>query len=207
MNSFVSGMVALGVVFSSYASEVFLSAFRAIPHGQYEGGYAIGLTNGQTMRLVVLPQLIRIALPGPRNLWLILLEGHRARLGHRPFRHICARPASPRASTREPFLFFSVASLIYLVLAIISSFGINAIERAVGQQERSAMTRRGRTTVERAPPAPPRGWPRERIAGYVLVGLWILAGIGTGRYLVRRLESRSCSSDRRRPILSGLGSR
>ena len=67
-------MVALGVVFSSYASEVFLSAFRAIPHGQYEGGYAIGLTNGQTMRLVVLPQLIRIALPGLANLWLILLK-------------------------------------------------------------------------------------------------------------------------------------
>ena len=67
-------MVALGVVFSSYASEVFLSAFRAIPRGQYEGGYAIGLTDGQTMRLVVLPQLIRIALPGLANLWLILLK-------------------------------------------------------------------------------------------------------------------------------------
>ena len=67
-------MIALGVVFSSYASEVFLSAFRAIPHGQYEGGYAIGLTSGQTMRLVVLPQLIRIALPGLANLWLILLK-------------------------------------------------------------------------------------------------------------------------------------
>ena len=74
VNSFVSGMVALGVVFSSYASEVFLSAFRAIPRGQYEGGYSIGLTSGQTMRLVVLPQLIRIALPGLANLWLILLK-------------------------------------------------------------------------------------------------------------------------------------
>src|SRR5262249_23224119 len=74
VNSFVSGMVALGVVFSSYASEVFLSAFRAIPHGQYEGGYAIGLTKGQTMRLVVLPQLVRIALPGLANLWMSLLK-------------------------------------------------------------------------------------------------------------------------------------
>ena len=64
VNSFVSGMVALGVVFSSYASEVFLSAFKAVPLGQYEGGYSIGLSKGQTMRLVVLPQLIRIALPG-----------------------------------------------------------------------------------------------------------------------------------------------
>ena len=70
-------MIALGVVFSSYASEVFLSAFRAIPRGQYEGGYAIGLSSGQTMRLVILPQLIRIALPGLANLWLILLKDTR----------------------------------------------------------------------------------------------------------------------------------
>ena len=90
VNSFVAGMVALGVVFSSYASEVFLSAFRAIPRGQYEGGYAIGLLAGQTMRLVILPQLIRIALPGLANLWLILLQGHRAGLGDRPVRHPAA---------------------------------------------------------------------------------------------------------------------
>lgn len=37
--------------------------------------------------------------------------------------------------------------------------------------------------VELAPPAPPRGWPRERIIGYLLVGLWILAGIGMLAYL------------------------
>ena len=45
INSFVAGMIALGVVFSSYASEVFLSAFRAIPRGQYEGGYSVGLSH------------------------------------------------------------------------------------------------------------------------------------------------------------------
>jgi polar amino acid transport system permease protein len=74
VNSFVSGIVALGVVFSSYASEVFLSAFRAIPRGQYEGGHSIGLSGAQTMRLVILPQLIRIALPGLANQWMVLLK-------------------------------------------------------------------------------------------------------------------------------------
>ena len=42
----------------------------------------------------------------------------------------------------------------------------------------------GRTIAERAPPAPPRGWPRERIIGYGLMGLWILAGIGLISYLL-----------------------
>jgi polar amino acid transport system permease protein len=132
VNSFVSGMVALGVVFSSYASEVFLSAFRAIPRGQYEGGYSIGLSNFQTMRMVILPQLIRIALPGLANLWLILLKDT-ALVSAIGLSDILRQSGIAARVTREPFLFFSVACLIYLVLAIISSFGINAIERSVSQ--------------------------------------------------------------------------
>lgn len=134
VNSFVSGMVALGVVFSSYSSEVFLSAFRAIPRGQYEGGYSVGLSSGQTMRLIVLPQLIRIALPGLANLWLILLKDT-ALVSAIGLSDILRQSGVAARVTREPFLFFGVAALIYLVLAIVSSFGIKAVERAVGQTE------------------------------------------------------------------------
>jgi polar amino acid transport system permease protein len=134
VNSFVSGMVALGVVFSSYASEVFLSAFRAIPRGQYEGGYAIGLTSFQTMRLVVLPQLVRIALPGLANLWLILLKDT-ALVSAIGLSDILRQTGIAARVTREPFLFFGLACLIYLVLAIVSSFGIHAVERSVSRSE------------------------------------------------------------------------
>lgn len=135
VNSFVSGMVALGVVFSSYASEVFLSAFRAIPRGQYEGGSSIGLSTWQTMRLVVLPQLVRIALPGLANLWLILLKDT-ALVSAIGLSDILRQSGVAARATREPFLFFGVASLIYLGLAIVSSFCIHAIERSVGKQGR-----------------------------------------------------------------------
>lgn len=134
VNSFVAGMVALGAVFSSYASEVFLSAFRAIPKGQYEGGYSIGLSKGQTMRLVVLPQLIKIALPGLSNLWLILLKDT-ALVSVIGLADILRQSSVAARVTKEAFLFFGLACLIYLVLAIISSVGIGAIERAVGKAE------------------------------------------------------------------------
>lgn len=134
VNSFVAGMVALGAVFSSYASEVFLSAFRAIPKGQYEGGYSIGLSKGQTMRLVVLPQLIKIALPGLSNLWLILLKDT-ALVSVIGLADILRQSSIAARVTKEAFLFFGLACLIYLVLAIISSVGIGAIERAVGKAE------------------------------------------------------------------------
>jgi len=128
INSFVAGMVALGLVFSSYASEAFLSAFRAIPHGQYEGGYAIGLSGLQTMRLVILPQLIRLALPALSNLWLILLKDT-AYVSVIGLADILRQAGIAARVTKEAFLFFAVACLIYLVLAIISSFALGWIER------------------------------------------------------------------------------
>lgn len=133
VNSFVAGMVALGVVFSSYASEVFLSAFKAIPRGQYEGGYSIGLSGWQTMRLVVLPQLVRIALPGLANLWLILLKDT-ALVSAIGLSDIVRQAGIAARVTREPFLFFGLACLVYLVLAIISSAGIRAVEKSVGER-------------------------------------------------------------------------
>jgi polar amino acid transport system permease protein len=126
--SFLGGMFALAVVFSSYASEVFLAAFRAIPRGQYEGGYAVGLPHGKTMRLVILPQLIRIALPGLSNLWLILLKDT-ALVSAIGLADIMRQAHIASRVTKQALLFYGVACLLYLVLAIISSIAIHRIER------------------------------------------------------------------------------
>lgn len=126
INSFLAGMVALGLVFSSFSSEVFLSAFRAIPRGQYEGGHAIGLSRFQTMRLIILPQLIRIALPGLSNLWMILLKDT-ALVSVIGLSDIIRQTGIAARVTKEAFLFFGVACLLYLALAILSSIAIGAI--------------------------------------------------------------------------------
>jgi polar amino acid transport system permease protein len=128
VNSFVAGMVALGFVFSSYASEAFLSAFKGIARGQYEGGHAVGLSPFQTMRLVILPQLIRLALPALSNLWLILLKDT-ALVSVIGLADIIRQAGIAARVTKEAFLFFAVACLIYLVLAIISSFALGWIDR------------------------------------------------------------------------------
>ncbi|MBD1546719.1 ABC transporter permease [Roseibium aggregatum] len=127
VNSFVAGMVALALVFSSYASEAFLSAFRGIPQGQYEGGYSLGLSHGKTMRLVVLPQLIRLALPALGNLWLILLKDT-SLISVVGLSDLIRQSGIAARVTKEPFLFFGIACLIYLVLAMISSIGLSRIE-------------------------------------------------------------------------------
>ena len=134
INSFIAGMVALSLVFSSYASEAFLSAFRAIPQGQYEGGYAVGLSRGRTMRLIILPQLIKLTLPALSNLWLVLLKDT-ALVSVIGLNDILRQTGIAARVEKEPFLFFGFACLLYLVLAMISSVGLSAIEKRTSRGE------------------------------------------------------------------------
>jgi polar amino acid transport system permease protein len=126
VNSFVAGIVALAMVFSSYASETFLSAFKGISHGQYEGAYSLGLTRASTMRLVIVPQLIRLALPGLSNLWLNLLKDT-SLVSVIGLSDILRNTNIAVGVTKQAFFFFFVACMIYLVLSMISSLGLNRI--------------------------------------------------------------------------------
>jgi polar amino acid transport system permease protein len=134
INAFVAGMIALSVVFSAYCSEVLLSAFRAIPRGQYEAGYALGLHHGHTLRLIVLPQLIRIALPGLTNLWMILLKdtSYVSIIG---LADILRQTGVAVRVTKQAFFFYIIACGLYLALAIISSVGLSYIERWAKRSE------------------------------------------------------------------------
>ena len=137
INSFVAGMFALGLVFASYASEVFLSAFKGINLGQYEGAYALGISRFGTMRLVIVPQLIKLALPGLSNLWLILLK-ETALVSVIGLADTMRMSGLAARNTKEAFLFFGLACIIYLIMTFISSTGIEAIERRVRRGERSS---------------------------------------------------------------------
>jgi polar amino acid transport system permease protein len=128
LSSFVSGMVALGLVFSAFASEVFLSAFRAVPKGQGEGAAALGLRPRQIMVLVILPQVLRVALPGLSNLWMNLLKDT-ALVSVVGLADLLRQTQIAARVSREPFLFFGTAILLYLVLTALSSVAIAGIER------------------------------------------------------------------------------
>jgi len=134
VNSFVAGMIVLSLIFSSYASEVFLSAFRAIPKGQYEGGYAIGLSNWLTMRKVILPQLLRIAFPGLENCWLSLLKDT-SLVSVVGLAETLRNAGVAARVTKHSFLFYGLAALVFLGLAILSSFATNASLRSLGRRE------------------------------------------------------------------------
>ena len=128
VNGFVAGLVALGLVFAAFASEVFLGAFRSIGVGQYEAAAAVGLTPFQAMRLVIVPQLLRYALPGLANLWLVLLK-ETSLVSIIALNDLLRQTSVAVGATKEPFFFYLVACLIYLAMSIVSTFGLIAVER------------------------------------------------------------------------------
>lgn len=132
VNSFVAGMFALGMVFAAYASEAFVGAIRAIGKGQFEAGDALGMRRATTWFVVVLPQLIRLALPALGNLWLVLLKDT-SLVSVIALNDLLRMTNIAVGATKQPFFFYLVALLIYLALSIISSIGLSKLETRFGR--------------------------------------------------------------------------
>ncbi len=134
INAFFAGMIALSMVFAAYCSEVLQSSFKAIPVGQYEAGKALGLKRSTIMRKIILPQLVRIALPGLGNLWMSLLKDT-ALVSVVGLPDILRQTGVAAKVTKDPFTFFGIACLLFLVLAVASSFVFSWIERQTKRGE------------------------------------------------------------------------
>ena len=69
-----TGVIALSLLNSAYLAEVFRAGFEAIPTGQGEAAQAIGLTDGQAARFVLVPQMVRITFPSMGNVFVDIVK-------------------------------------------------------------------------------------------------------------------------------------
>jgi polar amino acid transport system permease protein len=120
VSAFLSGMIALGCVSASFASEVFMAALGGIQKGQIEAADALGLRPWAKLRKVIIPQVLRLALPGLGNLWLVLLKDT-ALVSVIALPDLLRRTFIAVGSTKEPFFFFAVAMAIYFSISLVSA--------------------------------------------------------------------------------------
>lgn len=128
LNEFVAGLIALALVFAAFSSDVFLGGLRAMPREQSDAGLALGLKPSHVTLFIVLPQLIRLVLPGLSNLWLSLLK-ETSLVSVIALSELFRQTTIAVSVTRQPFLFYGAACLIYLGLSLLSSAGLNWLER------------------------------------------------------------------------------
>lgn len=67
LSPFTAGVIALGINAMAYISEIVRGGINAIPEGQWEAAYVIGLKPWQTLQGIILPQMLRVSLPSLTN--------------------------------------------------------------------------------------------------------------------------------------------
>lgn len=128
INPFAAGTLTLGFVFGAYLTETFRGAILAIPRGQIEAGYACGLTRLQVLTNITLPQMIRHAIPGFTNNWLVMLKAT-ALVSIIGLDDMVHRAGLASAATRAPFTFYALTGAIYLAVTTVSILVLSMVER------------------------------------------------------------------------------
>ena len=133
--AFGCGVFALSLIFAAYASQTLRGAIQAIPKGQWESGAALGLSKGYTFLHIIMPQVWRHALPGLSNQWLVLLKDT-ALISLIGVDDLMRQAQLVNTNTHQPFTWYGIAALIYLVVTLVSQVGIRKLELRFTRFER-----------------------------------------------------------------------
>ncbi|QDL54510.1 ABC transporter permease [Rhodoferax aquaticus] len=126
INPFVAGVLTIGFIYGAYMTETFRGAIIAIPKGQLEAAWAFGMGKVQAFFRITTPQMIRYALPGFTNNWLVLIKATAlvSLIGLKEMTYI-AKQAS--AATRSPFVFFLFTAALFLVYTTVSLYALRKL--------------------------------------------------------------------------------
>ena len=126
LNPFVAGSLTIGFIYGAYMTETFRGAILAIPKGQMEAAWAFGMSPFKTFVRITLPQMVRYALPGFTNNWLVLIKATAlvSLIGLQDMTYL-AKQAS--AAARQPFIFFLFAAALYLVFTSASLWALRRL--------------------------------------------------------------------------------
>ena len=119
IDPFMAGVLTIGFIYGAYMVETFRGAILAIPKGQMEAAWAFGMSRPQTFMRITLPQMVRYALPGFTNNWLVLIKATSliSLIGLQEMTYL-AKQAS--AATRSPFIFFMFTGALFLIYTSLS---------------------------------------------------------------------------------------
>ncbi|WP_276199299.1 ectoine/hydroxyectoine ABC transporter permease subunit EhuD [Chelatococcus sp. XZ-Ab1] len=128
--AFLTGVIALGLQYSAYTSEVYRGGIEAIPRGQWEAATALNMTRWQTYRDIVIPQMVPRIVPTMGNYLVAMLKetpvlsvvtvlemlGLANMIGERTFEYLVP---------------LSMVGIIFLLLTLICSAGIHRLEKVL----------------------------------------------------------------------------
>jgi general L-amino acid transport system permease protein len=133
--TFCALLVALVLYTAAFIAEVVRGGIQAVPHGQREAARAIGLRDSQVLRLVILPQALRVIVPPLTSQYLNLLKNSSLAIaiGYPDLFNVSTTVAN---QTGQPVAVIALVMLIYLVISLVTSLVMNLYTRTVRIKER-----------------------------------------------------------------------
>ncbi|EII3002577.1 ABC transporter permease [Vibrio cholerae] len=128
ISPFVAGVLTIGFIFGAYMAETFRGAILAVDKGELEAAKAYGMSAAMSFRRILLPQMIRHAIPGFGNNWLVLLKTTAlvSIIGLEDMVRISSLAAG---STKMPFTFYMAVGIIFLFFTSVSTGLLKLLER------------------------------------------------------------------------------
>lgn len=123
ISPFIAGVLTLGFIFGAYMTECFRGGILAVSGGEIEAGYAVGMTPVQVFLRITLPAMIRHALPGFGNNWMVLTKTT-ALVSVIGLQDMVYSANLAGGATRKPFTFFFAVALLFLLITGISDLGL-----------------------------------------------------------------------------------
>ena len=127
INAFITGSVAIGIISGAYSTEVFRGAIQSIDKGQFEAAKVLGINKFTQFYKIILPQMLRLAIPNLSNVWQITLKDT-SLISVTGLVEIMRQSYIAAGSTRDPLFFYCFAAILYLMLTYISMKIINRLE-------------------------------------------------------------------------------
>ena len=130
---FPSAVVAFSLNFAAYFAEIFRAGIQSVDRGQYEAAKSLGMSYGQTMRRIVLPQMVRHILPPMSNETITLVKDT-ALIYVLALNDLlrAARNIVQREFTVTPFI---VAALFYLIMTLVLTWIFQRLEQRYARQD------------------------------------------------------------------------
>jgi cystine transport system permease protein len=123
-----SAIIALSLNVGGYGAEVVRAAILAVPRGQWEAGYTIGMSNVMTLRRIVLPQAARVSVPPLSNTFISLVKD--TSLASVILVTELFREAQQIAAASSEFLVLYIeAAVVYWLICLVLASGQSMLER------------------------------------------------------------------------------
>ena len=135
INTVIVAILAFGINSGAYVAEIVRSGIMSVDNGQFEAGRGLGFNYAQTMWYIIVPQAFKNILPALANEFIVLLK-ETSVCGYIGIMDLTRGGDLIRSRTYEAFMPLIAVALIYLVIVMILTAGVNRLERRLRSNER-----------------------------------------------------------------------